>query len=164
MKKNDYYAIALIVSLIVLDQITKQIIVKTMNLGESITIIKDFFYISSHRNTGGAWGILTGQMVIFYLITLVAFVLFYFLIKELNFKSKKLYSIAILLLIAGAIGNFIDRVLFQEVVDFLDFYIFGYDFPIFNVADMCLVIGMVLFGYDILLEDILNDKNKSRRS
>jgi len=161
MKKEYYIMIATILLLVIIDQLTKQYIVSTMYLGESITVINNFFLISSHRNTGGAWGILTGQMVVFYFITFNAFVLFYFLIKEVDFKNKKVYSVAVTLLIAGAIGNFVDRVLFQEVVDFLDFYIFGYDFPIFNVADMCLVIGMFLFGYDILLEDIVHAKNKS---
>ncbi len=160
--KRKHYIILIFVSLIVLlDQITKQYIVKAMDYGESITVIKDFFYINSHRNTGGAWGILTGQMMIFYLVTLIAFVLFYYLIKEVDFKLKKLYSVAIILLIGGAIGNFIDRLLFKEVVDFLDFYIFGYDFPIFNVADVSLVVGMFIFAYDILLEDVIHGKNKN---
>lgn len=160
MKKNYYIIIASVLGLVLLDQITKQFIAQTMDIGEYYTVINNFFLINSHRNTGGAWGILTGQMTIFYLITLVAFVLFYYLIKEVDFNLKKVYSIAVILLIAGAIGNFVDRLLFQEVVDFLDFYIFGYDFPIFNVADICLVIGMFLFAYDILLEDLIHARIK----
>lgn len=164
MKKQHYIILASVLLLVILDQLTKQYIVHTMDLGEHYTVIKDFFLINSHRNTGGAWGILTGQMLIFYLITLIAFVLFYYLIKEVDFDTKKIYSIAVILLMAGAIGNFIDRLLFQEVVDFLDFYIFGYDFPIFNVADICLVVGMGLFAYDILVEDVIRAKNKNWRS
>ncbi len=160
MKKKHYIILASVLLLVLLDQITKQIIVKTMDLGEHFTVIKNFFLINSHRNTGGAWGILTGQMTVFYLITLIAFVLFYYLIKEVDFNKKLVYSIAVTLLIAGAIGNFIDRILFQEVVDFLDFYIFGYDFPIFNVADINLVVGMFLFAFDILMEDVIHAKNK----
>lgn len=164
MKKN-YIIIAIGVALIViLDQITKQIIVFNMNLYESNEIIKDFFYITSHRNEGAAWGILEGQMVIFFFITVLAFILFYYLVKEVDFKEKRFYSIAVILLISGAIGNFIDRLLFGSVVDFLDFIIFGYDFPTFNVADMALVIGVSLFAYDILKEDLFHAKNKSRRS
>ena len=160
MKKNHYIILISVLILIIIDQLTKQYIVNAMNIGENITIIKNFFYISSHRNTGGAWGILTGEMMIFYFITVVAFVLFYYLIREVDFKLKKLYSVAVILLIAGAFGNFIDRLLFKEVVDFLDFYIFGYDFPIFNVADICLVIGMIFFAYDILIEDVVRARNK----
>ena len=160
MKKNYFIIFISVVLLVLLDQLTKLYIVKTMDIGEHYTIIKNFFLINSHRNSGGAWGILTGQMTIFYFITFIAFVLFYYLIREVDFNNKKIYSIAVILLIAGALGNFIDRLLFKEVVDFLDFYIFGYDFPIFNVADICLVVGMGLFAYDILLEDIIHAKNK----
>lgn len=160
MKKKHYIILISVLLLVILDQLSKQYIVHTMNIGEHYTVIENFFLISSHRNTGGAWGILTGQMLVFYLITFIAFVLFYYLIKEVDFSLKKLYSIAVILLIAGALGNFIDRLLFKEVVDFLDFYIFGYDFPIFNVADICLVIGMGLFAYDVLMEDVIHAKNK----
>jgi signal peptidase II len=148
--------------LVLLDQLTKQYIVSTLNLGESIEVIKNFFYITSHENDGAAWGILGGQMIILIFITIISFALFYYLLKEIDFKEKLLYSIAVTLLISGAIGNFIDRVLAGYVVDFLDFIIFGYDFPTFNVADMALVIGVALFAFDILKEDIFHAKNKNR--
>lgn len=164
MKKK--YAIVLLgVSLIViLDQLTKQYIARTMDLHEKIVVIKNFFSIASHRNNGAAWGILEGQMIVFFFITALAFVLFYYLIKEIDFTNKKLYSVSIILLVSGAIGNFIDRILFGYVVDFLDFVIFGYDFPTFNVADMALVIGVAIFAYDILKEDIFHAKNNNRSS
>lgn len=152
----------IIFSLILLDQLTKRIIVLTMDEGDSIEIIKDFFYISSHRNTGASFGIMSGAMNTFILITLVAFVLFYFLIKDVDIINKKIYSIGIIIMIAGAVGNFIDRVLFQEVVDFLDFVIFGYDFAIFNVADILLVIGVILFTIDIIFLDAKRPKNSSK--
>ena len=161
MKKNYYIIFASVLLLVLLDQLTKQYIVNTMDIGEKYTIIENFFLINSHRNTGGAWGILTGQMTVFYFITFVAFVLFYYLMREVDFKLKKLYSIAVILLMAGGIGNFIDRLLFKEVVDFLDFYIFGYNFPIFNVADICLVVGMIIFAYDIIMEDIIHVRDKN---
>ncbi len=163
---NKKYSIVLLgVSLIViLDQITKQYIASSMILYDKIVVIKDFFYISSHRNDGAAWGILGGEMVIFFIITAIAFVLFYYLVKEVDFKNKLLYSSAVVLLIAGAIGNFIDRLLFGYVIDFLDFVIFGYDFPTFNVADMSLVIGVTIFAFDILKEDLFHARNKDRSS
>ena len=162
MKKKHYMILASVTLIVILDQITKQLIANTMNQFESIEVIKDFFYISSHRNDGGAWGILGGEMFIFFLITALAFGLFYYLIKEADFDNKKLYSFSIVLLIAGAIGNFIDRLLFGYVVDFLDFYIFGYDFPTFNVADIALVVGVTIFAFDILKEDLINARNKNR--
>lgn len=161
MKKNYIIVGVTVLFLVILDQLTKQIIVSTMNLGESIEVIKGFFYITSHQNDGAAWGILEGQMIILIFITIISFVLFYYLLKEIDFKEKLLYSIAVSLLISGAIGNFIDRVLAGYVVDFLDFIIFGYDFPTFNVADMALVIGVAVFAFDILKEDIYHAKNKN---
>lgn len=162
MKKKYYIILASVALIVILDQVTKQLIANSMKLFERIEVINNFFYISSHRNDGGAWGILGGEMLIFYFITALAFVLFYYLIKEANFENKKLYSFSIILLISGAIGNFIDRLLFGYVVDFLDFYIFGYDFPTFNVADIALVVGVTIFAFDILKEDLIHAKNKSR--
>ncbi|MBU1020103.1 MAG: signal peptidase II [Firmicutes bacterium] len=161
MKKKYIIILVGVLVLVALDQITKYYIVNNMNLGESFRVIKNFFAITSRRNDGGAWSILSGNMTIFYFITLLAFVLFFYLSKDVDFTNKKIYSIAFILLIAGTIGNFIDRLLFQEVVDFLDFYIFGYDFPVFNVADMCLVIGVFMFGYDVLKEEVLHGKVNS---
>lgn len=161
MKKKYIIIVVGVLLLIALDQITKYIIVNNLELYENIVIIKDFFSITSRRNDGAAWSILSGNMMIFYFITALSFVLFYYLNKDVDFKNKKIYSIAFILLIAGTIGNFIDRLLFQEVIDFLDFYIFGYDFPVFNVADMCLVTGVIMFGYDVLKEDVFNGKNNS---
>jgi len=161
--KKKYLFVLLGVSLVVMiDQITKQVIARTMDLHEKIEVIKDFFYIASHRNNGAAWGILEGEMIIFFLITALAFVLFYYLIRDIDFINKKLYSLSVILLISGAIGNLIDRILFGYVVDFLDFIIFGYDFPTFNVADMALVIGVTIFAYDILKEDLFHAKNRNR--
>lgn len=157
-----YKKIAIVAGILVfLDQLTKQLIVNLMEKGESVEVIKNFFSISSHRNTGGAWGILTDQMVLFYFITFVALVLFYFLVKDMDLEKKRIFSYGVILMIAGALGNFIDRLLFKEVVDFLDFIIFNYDFPIFNIADICLTVGVGLFTVDILFFDAKRPKNNS---
>lgn len=145
-----YYILALVI--IVIDQLTKWLIVKNMDLGESITIIKDFLYITSHRNQGAAWGILQGQMWFFYIITLVVIVgIVYYMAKHT--KGKRLLGISLGLMLGGAIGNFIDRVFRKEVVDFVDTYIFGYDFPIFNVADSALVVGVALLMIQMFREE-----------
>jgi signal peptidase II len=149
----------IILGLIGLDQVTKQIVLRTMNLGQQITVIPNFFTLTSHRNDGAAWGILDGNMVFFYIISVFAGGLFYYLLKDANLTSKKLYTAGIMLMIAGGIGNFIDRVIYQEVIDFIDIDLWSYTtFPIFNIADICLVVGMIIFAVDIVLEDVVKWK------
>ncbi len=154
MKKQYLIALAIILTLVGLDQLTKYMIVQNLYLGERIVVIENFFTITSHRNSGAAWSILDGQMIVFYLITAFAAGLFYYLLKDVNYKEKLFYAIGINLMIAGGIGNFIDRLLFQEVVDFIDIDLWSYTtFPIFNIADICLVVGMIMFAIDVVLEE-----------
>ncbi len=136
---------------ILLDQVTKLIIMRNMYVGESIQIIENFLYITSHRNAGAAWGILQGQMMFFYIVTVVFIVGILWYVRVYG-TDDKLFNIGIGLILGGAIGNFIDRLLYQEVVDFIDTFIFTYDFPIFNVADMGLVIGVGLIFIQTFLE------------
>lgn len=153
MKRQYYIGISLFITIIilVLDQITKFIIASSMKVGDSFEVIPNFLNITSHRNDGAAWGILSGKMSFFFIITIIILVvLIVFYIKEA--KNNLLMQIAISLLFAGAIGNFIDRVLHGEVVDFVDTYIFGYNFPIFNVADSSLTIGVLLIIIALLTD------------
>ncbi|MCS4486193.1 signal peptidase II [Staphylococcus americanisciuri] len=160
MKRHYYIGLSLFIFIAVLiaDQLTKWVVATKMTIGESFTVVPNFLSITSHRNNGAAWGILSGQMGFFILITIViiiALVVFY--IKEA--KNNMLMQIAISLLLAGAFGNFIDRILNGEVVDFVNTFIFGYDFPIFNIADASLTIGVGLLVI-LLLTDKTNDKRK----
>lgn len=127
-------------------------VVMEMDLGQRIHIIENLLYFTSHRNTGAAFGILQGQMWLFYIVTLfvLAFVV-YFIQKYA--KESLLLGISLGLVLGGAIGNFIDRLFRGEVVDFIDVYIFGYDFAIFNIADSALVIGVGIYMIQILLEE-----------
>jgi len=136
-----YYIIAGLV--IAIDQLTKWLVVNKMELYEQIPIIKNFFYLTSHRNPGAAWGILQNQMVFFYIVTVVVLggVIYYL---HTYAKGNRILSVGLSLILGGAIGNFIDRLFHKEVVDFLDFIIFKYDYPIFNIADSSLVIGVIL--------------------
>lgn len=156
-----YYIIAVLI--ILLDQFTKWLVVKYMELGESIQLIENFLYLTSHRNRGAAWGILQGQMWFFYIITVIVIVaLVFYLEKEA--KNNKLMGLSIALMLGGAIGNFIDRVFRKEVVDFVNTYIFGYDFPIFNVADSALVIGVGLIMLQMIREEREAKRNKHGNS
>ncbi|WP_078413413.1 signal peptidase II [Priestia abyssalis] len=151
-----YYLIAVFV--IALDQVTKWMVVKQMEIGESIEIIPNFLYITSHRNRGAAWGILQGQMWFFYIITAIVIIALVFYIQRLK-REERMLGIALGLMLGGAIGNFIDRVWRKEVVDFINTYIFTYDFPIFNVADSALVIGVGLIFVLTLFEGKTTKEN-----
>lgn len=130
-----------------------------MYYGQSITVIENFLYITSHRNRGAAWGILQGQMWFFYLITVVVVVGLIIYIQKLK-KQDKWFGIALALMLGGAIGNFIDRVVRKEVVDFVNTYIFTYDFPIFNVADSALVVGVIIMFIMTLFEGKMKKEYK----
>ncbi|MFD1735745.1 signal peptidase II [Bacillus salitolerans] len=144
-----YYLLAFVI--IILDQISKWLVVKYMELGESITIIPNLLYLTSHRNRGAAWGILQGQMWFFYIITVIVIIGIIVFIQRLK-STEKLMGTALGLMLGGAIGNFIDRLFRKEVVDFINTYIFTYDFPIFNIADSALVIGVGLFFIHTIME------------
>jgi signal peptidase II len=144
-----YYLIALLI--IMIDQFTKWLVVKYMTLGESIPIIENFLYITSHRNRGAAWGILQGQMWFFYIVTTVVIIGIVFYIRK--FSTDKLTGISLGLILGGAIGNFIDRIFRNEVVDFVHTYIFSYSFPVFNVADSALCIGVGLLVIAMFMEE-----------
>ena len=142
MKKREILSLVLIVFL---DQLTKGWIESTHQLYESTTIIPGFFSLTYARNTGAAWSILEGQQMFFIILTCIVLLgLCWIMVKTP--KSSTWTRIAFTLIMAGAIGNFIDRVSFGYVRDFLDFLIFGYDFPIFNVADISLCIGVALLA------------------
>ncbi|WP_409292148.1 signal peptidase II [Peribacillus sp. SCS-37] len=145
-----YFIVALFV--IALDQFTKWLIVKNLELGESIEVISQFFYITSHRNRGAAWGVLEGQMWFFYIITLVVVAgLIYYIVKHA--KNNVLLGVSLGLMLGGAVGNFIDRVWRREVVDFIHVYIVDYSFPVFNIADSALCIGVVMLIIYMLIEE-----------
>lgn len=152
-----YYMIALI--MVAIDQYSKWIVVHNMELSETIPVINNFFYITSHRNSGAAWGILEGQMMFFYIITVLVLIgIIYYMEKYA--RNNKLLAVSLGLILGGAIGNFIDRLLHQEVVDFLDVMIFTYDFPIFNIADSSLVIGVIL----VFIATIFEEKKKGKQT
>src|SRR5699024_12604413 len=135
-----------------------------MQIGSSMPVGGGCLSLTSHGNSGAAWGMFQGQMVFFYIVTVVVVGLLLYIYRR-EAKNKLLMQLSLSLLLAGAIGNFIDRVLFQEVVDFVDVLIFGYDFPIFNVADSALTIGVILMLIEFFFmgRGDENEQNDSRQ-
>ncbi len=151
-----YYVIALVV--ILFDQLTKWLVVQHMEIRESIPLIENVLYLTSHRNSGAAFGILQGQMWLFFLATLIVIgVVIYYI--RLYGKDQPWFGLSLGLVLGGAIGNFIDRVLFGAVVDFIDTYIFSYNFPIFNVADSALVVGVIMLMIHVIREEKTQGKS-----
>ena len=139
---------------IVIDQIIKIIIDINLEIADSINIINNFFRITYLQNTGAAWSILSGNIIILIIITLIALSLIYlFFIK--NKKLSNIEQILYGILIGGIIGNLIDRVRVGYVIDYLDFNFLSYHYPVFNFADMCIVISIIL----IVLISLKEDKN-----
>ncbi|WP_127592003.1 signal peptidase II [Paenibacillus lautus] len=145
-----YYLIAFVLFLI--DQGTKYLIASKLELYEQIPVIGDFFLITSSRNRGAAFGILQDQLWFFIVVTLIVVGGIVWYLRKVSKEGRKLLPTALALVLGGALGNFIDRLLMGEVVDFLQFNFGSYTFPIFNIADSCIVIGVGLIILDTLLE------------
>lgn len=148
MKRKHFFVILIV---LLIDQVSKMFIDSTMSVYEQIKIIPGFFNLTYVHNTGAAWSMLEGKMSFFYVITVIALVAM-FLFYRSSEEEDKLARLALALMIAGTLGNFIDRLSLQYVRDFLDFIILGYDFPVFNVADMALCIGVGLILLDAVIE------------
>ncbi|MDY3830313.1 MAG: signal peptidase II [Erysipelotrichaceae bacterium] len=135
-------SILFVILLVVLDQASKiylTLVNKTSPI--DLEVIKGFFRITYTCNDGAAFSILKGKRVFFIIMTIiVVFLIAYYLLKNKVYWVEK-YSL--LLIISGALGNLIDRIMYGYVIDFLDFIIFGYDFPVFNIADSFITIGAI---------------------
>lgn len=133
---------------ILIDQIAKIIGSSLLSLGESVKVIKNFFYVTYVHNYGGAWSVFSNRVT---LLVLATFLILYVLIKYMDkFKINTRNIIAFGLLYGGIFGNLIDRICFGYVKDFLDFKIFGYNFPVFNIADIAIVCGVFLMMIAII--------------
>ena len=155
MKKKPYI-IAFFFFLI--DLVSKQLIDHLMKVGDSIKVINNFFYITYAQNKGAAWSLFEDQKIL--LLILPVIVLFFinkFMNKE---KISDLECITYGMIIGGIIGNLFDRIVYGHVIDFIDFKLFGYDYPVFNLADTFIVIGVIL----IIIISFRKDKNERSNS
>lgn len=157
MKKKVYVLSLIFFSI---DLISKLIILKIENI-LPITVIKNFFYLNKVTNEGAAFSSFTGYQIILILIAIG--VLIYIHKSVLKDIKTNLGTISISLLVGGILGNLFDRIVYNKVIDFLSFNIFGYMFPIFNIADTFICIGvlLLLIDYKINLNSVNSSKNKA---
>ena len=149
--------ILLSIILLVLDQVSKLLVMNL--LSEPITIIKNFFYLTYVQNKGAAFSILTGERLFLIVISIIIIILLLNYAKK-NKPETKLEYLSMSLIIGGSLGNLIDRIIRGSVIDFLDFNIFGYDFPVFNLADTFITIGVILLLIVINRKEKQNANNR----
>ncbi len=127
-----------------LDRLTKLLVTKSLALNQSFPVIKSVFHITLIHNRGAAFGILKNQVPFLIFTSAIAIILIYLNLRD-N-RGKIIYAVSLSFILAGALGNLIDRLFLGYVIDFLDFRIW----PVFNIADSAITIGAVLLGWYIL--------------
>lgn len=156
MKRKYWILVVTLVFIIGLDQLTKLLIVDRFYLGQSLSVIRDYFSITYVQNKGAAFGFLSQadpafRVPFFIVVPLIALTSIGYVFRKIADEDRK-FSIALSLVISGAIGNLIDRFRYGYVVDFLDFHWgVGYHFPAFNVADSAICVGVGLIMLDLFL-------------
>ncbi len=155
MKKNrNIYIVSLI--LIILDQTTKLLIKTSLSLNEELKIIPNFFSIHYLKNTGAAFSIFENQTIFLILISIACLItIIYYLNQE---EVEKLYGIFLGMILGGIVGNLIDRIAYTGVIDFLSFKIFNYNFPVFNIADIGITLGVILLIIIYVFRSVKNKK------
>lgn len=147
---------------LIIDIISKQLVLNLMIEYQSINIIPGLFNLTLTKNTGIAFSFLEGKLPLIIIMTML---IIFIILKYLKTtKPNKYESICYGLIIGGAIGNLLDRIIYHYVIDFLDFKIFNYSFPIFNLADTAIVIGVILLIIlSVIEESRKNNENNSPR-
>ena len=151
--KNKYPWVATIAGMVVLlDQLTKYLVIKKFFLHESVKVIPGFFSLTYVRNPGAAFGILAGasgswRTIFFATVSMAALAVIATLVRK---TSDRLPLIAFSLIGGGAVGNLIDRLRFGEVVDFIEWYYGSFHWPTFNIADSAITVGVTLLAIDML--------------
>lgn len=159
MKK---FICTLSVLVVVLDQVVKIVVSTNLELYKSIKVIPNFFYITYAQNEGAAFSILQNGRWFFILLSIIAIIAIvrYISIDRKIFKEE---AISYALVLGGIAGNLIDRIVYGHVIDYLDFYIGKYNFPVFNIADSAMVIGVIIIIYNLVIRGDRDEINSSRR-
>ncbi len=136
-----------IVFFLLLDQFVKYLVRTNMELDQSIPIISGIFHLTYIENPGAAFGILANRRLLFLLLTIIIVGVMFYLYFQLR-QKKSLTAFSLGLVISGALGNFIDRFFRGTVTDLFDLRIW----PIFNIADICICVGLALLCYLLLFK------------
>lgn len=155
--KKRIYLLFFVLIVVLIDQITKILINKYINLNESKIIIKNFFKFTNSHNYGAAYGILSGKT---YFLILISIIVFIYLIKEINKSTNKYLNLFYSMIISGLIGNLIDRVIFGYVRDFISFSFFGYNAAIFNISDIFIFVGAMMMLLYYVRDEYERNKSK----
>ena len=144
---------------LIIDQISKIVLDRILVLNKTYIICDKFIYITKAYNTGVAWSMLAGKPLVIIFMTIAIFVFLLYYMQK--FKNNKRNVLAFSLVFGGLLGNLIDRFLYGHVIDFIDIMIFNYDYPIFNIADSSVFVGVLLLIWSIYLGE--DNENSSRR-
>jgi signal peptidase II len=132
-----------------------------MKVLDSIKVIPNFFYITFVKNEGAAFSILQNGRWFFIVLSILALIAILNYIRVDN-KILKFEAFSYALVIGGIVGNLIDRIVHGSVIDYLAFYLFGLDAPVFNVADSAMVIGVIMIIYNLVIKGDKNEISKRR--
>lgn len=155
MKKNHFkrekiYQITAV--LLMIDQVIKLLVDSNMELFQEIKIIPNFFSIHYVKNTGAAFSILQNNTIILTIISVIVVILLDGYIKKEEKSIDKRDAISLGIIMGGIFGNLIDRIIHHGVIDYLSFTFFSYSFPVFNFADICIVLGVGLLIANMILK------------
>jgi signal peptidase II len=155
MKPRYILFIALAASGIIIDQITKIVVDRSMQLYDSIPIFENFFHLTYVRNKGAAFSFLSNaswRLPFFITVSIIAAVVILIAFGKLR-DDQKVAHTSLALIFSGAVGNLIDRIRLGEVIDFLDAHWYRHHWPAFNVADSLICVGVFLLAVDMVLEE-----------
>lgn len=140
---------------LIIDQVLKIFISSKFVLNQSFILIKNLLSINLVHNTGAAFSILTGSRWFLIIVGILAIIVIGVYIYKIDYISELdifIYS----LLMGGVLGNLVDRIIYGYVIDYISFNFFGYNFPVFNFADICIVVSIILIIANTIKEDLWN--------
>ena len=140
---------------LIIDIISKLIIDNNFILNKSLSIIPNFFYITKVYNEGASWSIMWGMQIVLIIISIIVLICLIYYQRKFILNNRNI--IAFSLVYSGIIGNLLNRIVYGYVIDFLDFKILNYDYPVFNIADTCIVLGIILLIIAIIKKEDENE-------